>query len=255
MSPKPAHAIHGMRNIQDPNNPAGRFTVGTCPSHGKKIYPSRQLARQAIRTLHDRAMREYRCDEFDGWHIGHLPTPVRLGTATRDEHYGITSVTSRAEETNVAETIPPLTFKPGPENIKPLNGHKPSPSVMAKVVDSSIEALLRSAEESDDVTAHRLAAQIRELVARLVAEVRISSQERDLRTQAELLQKQLEETLCKLNELKAERAPAPVPVTASWESVPQSAIRAWAKENNIPCPIRGTPPRELRQAYVEAMGA
>ncbi|MGE3449000.1 MAG: hypothetical protein AB7H92_15635 [Microbacteriaceae bacterium] len=66
----------------------------SCPDCGKRLYVTRREARAAVRRtrLHIRyakrtVMREYRCPVRDGWHIGHLPKPVRDGATTSAEHY------------------------------------------------------------------------------------------------------------------------------------------------------------------------
>lgn len=55
---------------------------GTCPTCGKRSFPTRKAARKAIRSIGDGDhMSAYRCDT--SWHIGHLPTAVINGTTTR----------------------------------------------------------------------------------------------------------------------------------------------------------------------------
>lgn len=59
-----------------------------CTSHGKRLYGSRDTAKQAIRRQHSKGMRAYRCELVAGyWHIGHLPPAVRDGRKTAAELY------------------------------------------------------------------------------------------------------------------------------------------------------------------------
>lgn len=60
----------------------------TCPVHGKRTYTCRLAAKRRIRLLHDAGMREYKCDDGRGWHIGHLAPIVRDGRKTAAELYG-----------------------------------------------------------------------------------------------------------------------------------------------------------------------
>jgi hypothetical protein len=72
------------------DNPVLNFVH--CPTHGKRAYPDRQTARNAIRRHGDSRMRAYRCDALhDVWHIGHLPAAVKRGHVTTREIYGSTS--------------------------------------------------------------------------------------------------------------------------------------------------------------------
>lgn len=63
------------------SNRTGRTVeYGFCETHKKRAYPSRKLARRAMRTLHlgDKGVRPYACDVIAGaWHLGHLPDIVR----------------------------------------------------------------------------------------------------------------------------------------------------------------------------------
>lgn len=59
-----------------------------CPTHDKRGYRSRSDARRAIRGLHDpRPMREYRCTQGLGFHIGHLPLSVLKGRTTAKRYF------------------------------------------------------------------------------------------------------------------------------------------------------------------------
>lgn len=61
-------------------------SVGWCEAHGKLLYTSRKLAKQAVSRLHGNGMSEYLCTEHEGarlWHIGHLPYSVRIGAISR----------------------------------------------------------------------------------------------------------------------------------------------------------------------------
>jgi len=59
-----------------------------CPVHAKRGFHYRDGARVAIRNLNQPGMREYRCDQRDVWHIGHLPRDVRSGRRTATDIYG-----------------------------------------------------------------------------------------------------------------------------------------------------------------------
>jgi hypothetical protein len=88
---------------------------GYCTVHYKYIYLDRASAQKAVRQLHGKGMREFRCDAvIDAWHIGHLPRVVRSGTLTskeiaptrrqkrdadRRQHHPVDIVLPRAEDT------------------------------------------------------------------------------------------------------------------------------------------------------------
>jgi hypothetical protein len=59
----------------------------TCPDCGKRSYSSRKRARKVLRHIADSDhMSAYRCHYNSAlWHIGHTPTAVRRGHATRDQ--------------------------------------------------------------------------------------------------------------------------------------------------------------------------
>ncbi|MEU5945109.1 hypothetical protein ABZ793_06050 [Micromonospora sp. NPDC047465] len=63
--------------------------IGYCDQHGKRLYPSRKLARRQLRAHRDsQGMRAYPCPLVAGhWHIGHLPKDVREGRITAPEIY------------------------------------------------------------------------------------------------------------------------------------------------------------------------
>lgn len=217
----------------------------TCNVHGKKSYTSRDLAKQASREMHDPGMREYRCDVEDGyWHIGHLPEPVRNGQVTADEHYG-----------RVPPSPPPgpLTFRPGPENIKPLNGPKPA------IADNSIESLLAAAESSGVDEAVKLAGQIRVLLVQLIDEIRIGQQERSLVARIAELEAQRDRAVAELRDLRGEPEPVVVPsVRSVADNFPpsgnQAEIRAWARENGFEVKGHGAIAVRVREAYEQAHG-
>lgn len=216
----------------------------TCDVHGKKSYTTRDLAKQASREMHDPGMREYRCDaEPDYWHIGHLPEKVRNGKVTADEHYG-----------RVPSPPPgPLTFRPGPENIKPLNGSRPA------IADNSIESLLAAAESSGVDEAVKLAAQIRVLLVQLIDEIRIGQQERALVARIAELEAQRDKAIADLRDLRGDIEPEPVPsVRSVADNFPpsgnQAAIRAWARENGFDVKGFGAISVRVRDAYEQAHG-
>jgi hypothetical protein len=63
----------------------------TCDTHGKRLYPSRKIARRAARDAArsgPESLRCYRCTVLDGYHIGHLPLVVRTGQFTTADVYG-----------------------------------------------------------------------------------------------------------------------------------------------------------------------
>lgn len=58
--------------------------IGTCPKHGKRLYPTRADAKQAAKRLRDGSpLNEYRCGDY--WHIGTLPPEVRRGARDRSD--------------------------------------------------------------------------------------------------------------------------------------------------------------------------
>lgn len=64
------------------------MTVSGVCSHGKRLYPSRKLARKAARRARGHHLREYRCSDVEGyWHIGHLPRVVMDGSFTATQVY------------------------------------------------------------------------------------------------------------------------------------------------------------------------
>lgn len=59
-----------------------------CDWHRKKAF-KKKAARQAIRQMHDKGMREYPCEFHVGlWHVGHLPRVVREGEMTATDVFG-----------------------------------------------------------------------------------------------------------------------------------------------------------------------
>lgn len=211
-----------------------------CDKHGKRSYTTRDLARQASREMHEPGMREYRCDAYEGyWHIGHLPEAVRNGEKTADEHYG---------------RVQPLTYRPGPDNIKPLNGSKPPAA--------TIESLLVAAESSGVTEAEKLAKQIREMLIRLVDEMRIGQQRRTIEAeiaareaQIAKLEEERDKAVAALRELCGEPEPKPFrPVDNLPPTADQGLIRAWARENGIPVKVHGVISLKVREAYEKAMG-
>lgn len=60
--------------------------ANTCPC-GKRSYHTKKLAK-AARKNHGRDLRAYRCPEFDGWHLGHLPDDIRHGDVDRQTVFG-----------------------------------------------------------------------------------------------------------------------------------------------------------------------
>lgn len=59
---------------------------------GKYVYPSRQLAKKAVKRVRGRrvhakpgVLREYRCELCQGWHIGHTTWLDREGRPRRGE--------------------------------------------------------------------------------------------------------------------------------------------------------------------------
>jgi hypothetical protein len=65
--------------------------VGRCTVTGRLRHNTRGDARAAIRYMHARRMREYRCHEEWGgcgsWHVGYLPASVIRGERTVAEVY------------------------------------------------------------------------------------------------------------------------------------------------------------------------
>ena len=60
---------------------------GYCEKHRKRRYSSRKDAKRAIRYFHQKGVREYRCTEFEGGHVGHLPPATLYGEKTSREVY------------------------------------------------------------------------------------------------------------------------------------------------------------------------
>lgn len=214
-----------------------RKAHGTCEVHGKKSYPSKDLAKKAVQEMHDPGMREYRCDDNDGyWHIGHLPPAVRNGDTTiaefRDSGPGR------------------LTFKPSPVNLKPLNGKAHAPVTLA---DNSIESLLAAAEASGNDVARNMAAQIRKLLVELIDEIRVGEKKRQLEELVAERQRLLDEAMRQLQELHAPAAPEPVG-QAERNYSGQSDIRTWARENGFEVKSIGAIPQRVREAYAQAHG-
>lgn len=62
--------------------------AGWCPKHGKRMYPTRRQARDAIRQIAAVGGRAYRCTAVAPyWHWGHIPEAVRRGHLTAREIY------------------------------------------------------------------------------------------------------------------------------------------------------------------------
>lgn len=59
-----------------------------CEVHEKKAF-TKANAKTLIRILASPGMRQYRCGYiWDGWHVGHLPTLVRIGELSASDIYG-----------------------------------------------------------------------------------------------------------------------------------------------------------------------
>ena len=65
---------------------------------------------------------------------------------------------------------------------------------------------------------------------------------------------QLQERLAQLHAREAELAPAPAKARRA-KSYNATAVRGWARENNIPCPSAGRVPKAVVDAWREATGA
>lgn len=63
------------------------LTYGYCDKHRKRRYSSRKDAKRAIRYFHQKGVREYRCTQYEGWHVGHLPPATLYGEKTSREVY------------------------------------------------------------------------------------------------------------------------------------------------------------------------
>jgi hypothetical protein len=69
------------------NTTSGTPYIGTCDTHGKRMYTDRKSARRAANGVHDEPLQAYRCDAIDGmWHVGHPPKAVKEGRITNAEH-------------------------------------------------------------------------------------------------------------------------------------------------------------------------
>lgn len=59
-----------------------------CEVHEKKAF-TKPHAKKLIRVLAESGMRQYRCGYIsEGWHVGHLPTLVRVGELSASDIYG-----------------------------------------------------------------------------------------------------------------------------------------------------------------------
>jgi hypothetical protein len=80
------------RNAHVRRKPARGFqpSMYRCETHAKMSWPTRKSAKLGIRSMRGagvdiQAMREYECSAGHGWHVGHLPKPVREGKVTIEQ--------------------------------------------------------------------------------------------------------------------------------------------------------------------------
>ena len=63
-----------------------QWVTGIC-STGKRSRLTKISAKQHAKNMPGERMREYRCEECDSWHVGHLPRAVVQGQVTASEYY------------------------------------------------------------------------------------------------------------------------------------------------------------------------
>jgi hypothetical protein len=113
----------------------------------------------------------------------------------------------------------------------------------------AIEVLLVRAETSNISRAVTLAARIRSHIADLGTLL----EQEAARARVAALATQLEQAKAALRQLQPARpAPAPRPASAPAEDPLPAVVRAWCRENDVPCSITGRVNRSAVDAYLEA---
>ncbi len=135
----------------------------------------------------------------------------------------------------------PVTLTTGPSPAK-------DDSIAREAEELPVGALLHWADTHEDPEVQDQSARARAALTGLRQRYIRDHELAAISTEAE----QLEQRLAELRAREAELAPAKARRPKTAGNPDAAAARAWAKENNVPCPDRGRVPKDVMDAWREA---
>lgn len=181
------------------------------------------------------------------------PSYARFGVRgglTRTERRALPALPSAKADAiaMLRELLPPDGTAPDERTDQPMSATPPTDTAAAPAPDNelvTISKLLRWAEDHPALEVQEQGARAEAALAGLRQRYAADQELAAITTEAEQLEKRLTELRARKDELLPEK-PKKRRSSPSYEA---ATVRAWARENNIPCPAMGRVPKAVVDAW------